>query len=258
MRANFTLLLLALALPGYAAAQERLDPKDVYAYYGRGIAWTAKKEYDKAIADHSEAIRLDPKFVVAYNGRGNAWTAKKEYDKAIADYSEAIRLDPKFVVAYYGRGNAWSYKKEYDKAIADYNEAIRLDPKYAFFYDGRGNAWSYKKEYDKAVADFSEAIRLDPKFGAAYNSRAWLWATCPDAMYRDGKKAIESAKRALELDPKNANCMDTLAAGYAESGEFIEAVRWQERALEDVSLKKDEGARRRLELYKKKQPYRQD
>ena len=52
----------------------------------------------------------------------------KEYDKAIADYTEAIRLEPAQPAAYFNRGNARLEKKEYDKAIADYTEAIRLEP----------------------------------------------------------------------------------------------------------------------------------
>ena len=35
----------------------------------------------------------------AYNNRGNAYFAKKDYDHAIADYTEAIRLDPKYALA---------------------------------------------------------------------------------------------------------------------------------------------------------------
>ena len=53
--------------------------------------------------------------------------------------------------------------------------------------------------YDKAIADYNEAIRLDPKYALAYNGLAWLAATCPDAKYRDGKKAVQSAVTACKL-----------------------------------------------------------
>ena len=72
------------------------------------MAWYAKKDYDKAIADGNEAIRLAPTYALAYNSRGNAWDAKKEYDKAIADFGEAIRLEPKYALAYANRGQAWA------------------------------------------------------------------------------------------------------------------------------------------------------
>jgi tetratricopeptide (TPR) repeat protein len=52
-----------------------------------------------AIDDLNEAILLDPTYPAAYNDRGNVWRDNKEYDKAIADFTEAIRVDPNFAVA---------------------------------------------------------------------------------------------------------------------------------------------------------------
>jgi len=258
----------------------RLDPKFALAYSNRGLARVAKKEvhsnlgnawadawvnawaYDQAIADYNEAIRLDPKFALAYFNRGLARYAKQAYDEAIADYDGAIRLDPKFALAYNNRGYVWHAKQDYDKAIADYDGAIRLDPMYALAYNNRGNAWRAKQAYDKAIADYGEAIRLDPKFALAYNGRAWLWATCPDEKYRDGKKAVESATRACELtDWKNTLLFDTLAAAYAEAGDFDAAVEWQEKAL-GLLTKGNEQYRKdfdaRLTLYRAKKPYREE
>ena len=210
-------------------------------------------------ADYNEAIRLDPKFALAYCCRGNAWSAKREYDKALADYNEAIRLDPGDALAYNNRGAAWADKKDYDKAIADYNEAIRLDPKSALAYTNRGIAWKDKQDYDKAIADYNEAIRLDPKHASAYNGRAWLWATCPDDNYCNGQRAVESATRACELsDWKDANQLGTLAAAYAEAGDFDAAMKYQEKAQALYQDGKDrkEGLDR-LELYRAKKPYRE-
>lgn len=62
----------------------------------------------------------------AYNDRGNAFQAKRDFDRAIADHSEAIRLDPKNARAYDNRGTAWQEKGDFDRAIADYNQAIQL------------------------------------------------------------------------------------------------------------------------------------
>jgi tetratricopeptide (TPR) repeat protein len=67
---------------------------------------------------------------LVYTSRGNAWRDKKEYDKAVADFTEAIRLDPKDARSFTARGNAWFAKKEYDKATSDFNEADRLNRKY--------------------------------------------------------------------------------------------------------------------------------
>jgi tetratricopeptide (TPR) repeat protein len=75
--------------------------------------------------------------------RGNAYYAKKDYDRAIADYSEALRLDPTTlpggtrVVTYNNRCNAYADKKDYAHAIADYGQAIGIDPKNAGGFNGR-------------------------------------------------------------------------------------------------------------------------
>ena len=193
-----------------------------------------------------------------YIRRGSVWNEKGEYDIAVSDYNEAIRLDPSREVAFINRGNAWFHKKEYDKAIADYNEAIRLDPKYAVAFNNRGCAWRAKKDYGKAIADYNEAIRLDPKYADAYNSAAWLLATCPNERCRKGKKAVELAIRACGLGEwKDANMLATLAAAYAEVGDFDKSVEWQEKANK---LYTDADDRRkgeeRIKLYKEKKPYR--
>ena len=154
---------------------------------------------------------------------------------------------------------AWYTKKEYDKAIADCNKAIRLDPKNGWTYNLRGSAWDAKKEYDKAIADYSEAIRLDPKDALAHRNLARLWATCPERKYRDGKMAVESAIHACELSEwKTAENLDTLAAAYAELGDFAKAVEWQEKAIKTLPEECRKGGEERLKLYKDKKPYRKE
>ncbi len=237
----------------------RLGPKDFYGWINRGYVWSKKQEYDKAIADLNETIRLNPKFSPAWNSRGYAWLQKKEYDKAIADYSEAIRLDPKDPIAWFDRGHAQFQKAEYDKAITDFSESIRLNPNDADTFGARGYSWSLKRDYAKAIADYEESIRLDdPKLGNAFVNRAWLWATCPDEKYRDGKRAVESATLACEMSHwKVASQLKTLAAASAEVGDFAKAVEFQEKAntLEDEAEEKRQGEER-LAGYRSKKPFR--
>ena len=213
---------------------------------------------DQAVDYCTNRIRANSGVASHYLHRGSVWDAKGEYDIALADYNEAIRLDPNLAVAYYDRGNVWFDMQEYDKALADYNEAIRLDPNLALAYTNRGVAWGHKQEYDKALADYNEAIRLDPQDSSAHNGRAWVWATSPEEKYRDGKRAVESATRGCELSGwKEANHLGTLAAAYAEVGDFAKAVEWQTKAIE--LLKDEKGKddyRARLKLYQEKKPYR--
>jgi tetratricopeptide (TPR) repeat protein len=71
-------------------------------------------------------------------------------------------------------------------------------------------------------------------------------------------RAIVDYSEAIRLDPGDASVYDTLGAAHAEAGNFTEAVRWEEKALADAQFAKVHGdeARKRLELYRKQQPYR--
>jgi tetratricopeptide (TPR) repeat protein len=227
-----------------------------YCHYSLGDSDEASADYDKAIADYDEVIRLDPKDVFAYTYRGSAYQGKGDYDKAIADHDEAIRLDSKDAKAYVIRGAAYEGKGDYDKAIADYDEAIRLDPKGAKAYEIRGAAYHDKGDYDKAIGDYDEAIRLDPKYALPYNSFAWLLGTCPQVSFRDGKKAINYATKACELS-KDPTFVDTLAAAYAEAGDFKQAIKWETKYLEtpNLSEKDTTDGKSRLALYQAHKPY---
>jgi tetratricopeptide (TPR) repeat protein len=206
----------------------------------------------------TSGIGLDPEDAREYYDRGCMWMKVNMLEKAIADFSKAIQLNPEYCDAYFRRGRAWAEKKEYDKAISDYAEVIRLDPRDSLAYSSRGQAWEKKKECNKAIADYSEAVRNDPESAVALNNLAWLWATCPIATNREGKKAVESATRACAITEwKNAELLDTLAASYAEASDFDSALNWQIKAnsLGLYANEKTKGEAR-LKLYKAKQPYR--
>ena len=102
-------------------------------------------------------------------------------------------------------------------------------------------------------------IRIDPNFSRAYNNLAWLLATCPDAKFRDGKRAVELATKACELTKwKVALDIGTLAAAHAEAGDFEAAVQWQTKANGLYGAGKDrEKGEARLKLYQQKKRYQQ-
>jgi tetratricopeptide (TPR) repeat protein len=228
-------------------------------YNDRGCVWAMKEEFRKSIVDFDDAIKLDPKYMLAYYNRGRSFHAEKDYDKALADFDEAIRLNAKAGHAYLNRGQAWMKKRDYDKAIADFDEAMRLNPLDVDSRFCRGLAWRAKKEYANAIADFDEALGMDAQDPGPYDARAWIWATCPDAKYRDGKRAVESATRACELTQrKDSDFMATLAAACAETGDFELAVKWQLKANDLLDDEDKIIGESRLQQYREKKPYRDD
>jgi tetratricopeptide (TPR) repeat protein len=186
-----------------------------------------------------------------------------KYDQALESFNWAVKLNPRNAYAYNGRGCVWAAKRQYDLATADFNRAFQLEPKNPENYWCRAQLWIAKKEYDKALADFNRAVQLDPKYDNAYDSLAWLQATCPDRRYRDGKAACANAKKAYELtEERNWYYLDTIAAAYAETGDFEQARKWQAKAVEIAEMDRYDDTRKkvsrsRLELYRQNKPYRE-
>jgi tetratricopeptide (TPR) repeat protein/Zn-dependent protease len=236
----------------------RLDPRCAPAYVLRGDACAQSREFAQAVRDYSQALALDPGRAETLAKRGAAGVGLGRFDRAVADYTEALRLGPTSDL-YNQRAIAYRRAGRTHLALADYDAAIGLAPAEPRLYFNRALAHAARGDYGRAVADYAEAARLAPDYAAAYNNLAHLWATCPLAEVRDGSRAVGYATRACELTAwGEAGFLDTLAAAYAEAGDFAEAARWQSKALEDPQWCKgrEEKARERLRLYEEGKPYR--
>jgi tetratricopeptide (TPR) repeat protein len=173
--------------------------------------------------------------------------------------TESIRLNPQSHNAYNNRALAYKAKGELESALADYEEALRLKPDFALAYTNRGLLFANKGEYERAIADYLAAIQVKPDYANAFNNLAWLWATCPNSEVRQGARAVEYATKACDLsDWNNPNCMETLAAAYAEIGDFAKAIQWQQKALESPDYRKDHGDKGQdlIRLFEAGKPYR--
>jgi len=130
------------------------------AFTNRGLAYKSKGQWDRAIADFSEAIRLQPDFVTAFNNRGNIYYGQGQFDRAIEDYDKAIRLNPELAEAFSNRGNVYRKKGQFDRAIEDYDKAIHLKPGNGRMFANRGLAYEKKGAPDQALRDFIRARTL--------------------------------------------------------------------------------------------------
>jgi tetratricopeptide (TPR) repeat protein len=235
----------------------KLGFTDTTVYMNRAVAYMSKNEAQKAIDDFSKVIEKQPDSHFALLQRGVAYQSLQNYDKAIDDFTAVLKLDPENPQAVNNRGFTYYLKNEPKKAVADFTVAIALNPKSGLAYNNRGFNRQMFGDYAGAIDDFNKAIELSPKYALAYQNKAWLLATCPDEKIRDGKTAIAMAQKAGELrEWKAITDIKSLAAAYAETGEFEKAIEWQKKAIGLAEGEGKSGEEEMLKLYEAKLPFR--
>jgi tetratricopeptide (TPR) repeat protein len=212
-----------------------------WAFIGRGNGYYKVKDYDRAIADYSQAIQLDAGDAVGYKNRANVYWAKKDYDRALADYSQAIRLNPNDAQTYRYRGDIYSNdqydKMDYERAIADYSNSIRLNPD-ADVLRRRGGAYEKQKDYNRALADYSEAIRRSPNDIDALYARARIYYSemkDTDRAMADYKEGVRLAAAVPNREPLllllDALAKVAIVGIYVDRGDAIYEKKEYERAI---------------------------
>jgi len=237
-----------------------LGMQSAVVYSSRGNAYQLSGQYDQAISDYNKALKMSPQDFGIYKNRGQAFLVKSKYDQAIRDFNKAIEINPDFADAYLDRGNAYYYQKQYEQSITDYDKTIELQPEAAMAYNNRGAAYAKSGKYDQSIADYNHALSIDP--GSAFISAnvAWFLATCPDKKFRDGHKAIEIAQKEATKS-SHPESLASLAAGYAETGKFNEAIATQTKVIALLKQQdKAENLDKYLEVlsaYKNHKPWRE-
>lgn len=236
-----------------------LAPREAMLYGQRGDVYQQMEQLDRAIADYSRALDLEPDHLTGYVARAGLLLRADRVAEAITDLNEAIQRHPEMAPAYYYRADAFRRQKRYELAIEDLTELLRLDAGAAFAHVARGQLHHLQGDYAQALADFTQALGLQPDDMAANNQMAWLLATCPDQEFRHGEQAVEYAGRACQRTGwELAATLDTLAAAHAECGQFDEAIRRQQQAIDLAEEGTHPEYPVRLALYEAKKPYREE
>jgi len=162
-------------------------------YVLRGVEWTAKGDYDRAIADHTAALKLDAKAAHANYYRGVAWSNKGEFDRAIADFDIAAKLKPDEPVIYHARAIELSIKGDYKRALADLDKTRQLDAKAEGLHFARGRTLFYMSEFPQATAEFEAAFKAQPNVYTAL----WLHLARKRGGAPDADEQLERDTRSL-------------------------------------------------------------
>jgi tetratricopeptide (TPR) repeat protein len=199
---------------------------------------------------------------VAAANKGHDLVKKGDLEGARRLFDAAIHADPKLFLAIYARGEISMHQHKWEQAIQDFNSALGISPGFFIAAVKRGQANERLGRYDRSLADYDKVISLQPMIGSralAKSARAWLRATCPNPAFRNGQQAVADAKAACNLTSwDNGDYIDTLAAAYAEAGDFDAAVKFEKKAISKTrdadSIK---SAQQRLALYEQHHPHRE-
>jgi len=237
----------------------RIRPNYAMAHNNWGTALQDLGRYQEAAGHFQEALRLQPDYSEAHSNLGNVLRLLGRFDESITHCQEAARLQPELAVAYINWGAALQLSGRIEEAVVQYREALRLKPELAVTHDNLGKALRLLGSFEEAATHWREALRLNPDSMDTRLHLAWLLATCPDAHVRDGPWALDQAQRVSQATGYgNAEVLGTLAAAYAETGNFQEAVRWQMSALLLTPELQRSALEQRLELYRSGKPFREE
>jgi tetratricopeptide (TPR) repeat protein len=257
-----------------------------FYYEGRGDLYFAYGEYGNAVNDYTASLR-NKEDAGVHLKRGHAYMKLGFYPDAAYDFTSVIQFGgDRTYLAYAERAKAYielgKYKealKDIDKArshteisaeldksmaeiyykTADYNmakvyaqRAVSAHPDDAYLYFLRGKLFYRTRDANQAVADYRKAVELKPSYTEAKKELAMVYATCPVSMYRDGAKAVELAQELYSAEATSDNAI-TLAAAYAETGDFEKAAELLKKASEsEKDFVKQDDMRVYMKAYEEK------
>ena len=232
------------------------DGSRIRSWKSRGIAHVANENWDEAIRDFAKVTKLKADDPNGWFNRAEALYHRGNFDYALKDYTVALQLNSSDLQALTGRGRCQLELGEFNKALEDFDAVIKLQPQSDHAHINRGDVLQKLLRWTEAKVDYEKALSLKES-GTACQRIAWLLATCPQDHVRDVEAAHKMITRAMELNGKSPNNMDTLAATEAAAGNFEAAKTTQKELIELVNSEEEliESHKVRLMLYEENEPF---
>src|SRR6266700_611062 len=205
-------------------------------------------------------MKLEPSYM-AHEGLGTALVRRGEVHEAIFQFQAALKLRPNDPDGHSNLAVVLIRDGRVKEAMAHWQKSLELQPNNADTVNNLGIALSQDGRLSEAIALWEKALALQHDNLSALSNLAWVLATSADPAIRDGAKAVEFAKKALQLSGgNNPKIFRLLAAGYAESGRFSEAIDTAQRGWELASAQGNSALANELErniaLYRANSPLR--
>jgi tetratricopeptide (TPR) repeat protein len=247
----------------------KINPDDLAGLIMRSRLHAVEGNDDQAQADIEKALRLQPDLPQARLLRSMLAAQKDKFGEAIADMQKLLQEDPtsteyRLQLATYLVGDKRPRKAiEILTSIVDgFGETLDADGKEtkADTLRARGDALLSVGKHADAIKDYEEALKLAPEDTGVLNNLAWVLATSPEDGVRNADRSIELGLKACELTKyEKPHILSTLASGYAEKGDWENAIKWSTKAVELGEKEEDvsEQLKKELESYKEKKPWRE-
>jgi len=233
---------LAEAQPLFAQAL-RTNPDYPNANADLGVVLAASGHMDEAIPHFEKELVLTPGSAYAHSNYARALAQFGHLDEAISHFRKAAEAEPNDAAVHTNLGRALAMQHDLPAAIAEFRLAVQVNPDFPTAHQYLGDALYFGQgNTGDAVVQWREVLRLDRDSLTVLTESAWALATDPDPAQRNGKLAVEYAERASRLRGGRAPAvMDALAAAYAETGRFPEAVQAARTGL-DLALQQNNAA----------------
>ena len=240
----------------------QMQPNFWDADYNLGTALLGKGQVDEAIFHCDKAVSMQPNDPDAQVALANALLQKRRIDDAIVHYQKAVAIRPDYFLARYGLGHALLERGKLDAAIEHSRAALLIQPNNADCQTILAIALDEEGQSVEAVKHYEKALEISPQSVSALNNLAWLLATGSNASLRNGARAIQLATQADQLSGgTNALVLRTLAAAYAEAGQFGKAIESARNAMQLGRSQGDDSLvtelQQQIALYELGLPYRE-
>jgi tetratricopeptide (TPR) repeat protein len=234
---------------------------ELYKLMDEAMGLEEKGQNDQALAIWKRAVEMEPGNAKAQNGLGMSLYIHGEKQEALEHLQQAIRLNPLSIENHYVLGKFLLEQGHAAQALSEFQTTVSIRPHFAAGEEGQASAYEALGDNREALAHWQKAHVIDPSRISATVGIAWLLATAPDASIRNGAEALSMAENANQLaTSEDPEVLDTLAAAYAENGQFTRAISTAKRALELAVARGNsptaDAIRSRLLMYKANKPYR--
>jgi Flp pilus assembly protein TadD len=186
-----------------------------------GILYLSQKNFEKAVRELETAVEQEPDNGEAHLKLAMAYAEIGETKKAGDGFNRALELNPKlskdveanrrhYWVDHFNEGVRLSQEeKNFEEAALEFEKAIELDPVDVRAYTNLGFCYTQLGEHEKALALFEKATELAPADETSRRNLAGIYEDIAKNHFKSGNypEAIKFYERALELEPDRINCV---------------------------------------------------